>query len=256
MKGIEVTALPRVRAFHGLAAFFYTELWVQLHERLAMMTAVIVQGVILVFVWILNPSLLGVALLGAILFSSFGIGQRVQNEAAYIRIDHKLNNLYLASPLTPEAYFLGMSIGILVAYLPPIAVLVVLALIVIHFSWLTAALLAATSLTLVIFASSTGYFFSTLFRDNRAIWPYASLFYNLFGVLPPVFYPLALFPAALHPVALLIPPSAAAAILQWSIGVTSLTSSQMALAAGGLAVETTAVFLFAIYWARRTAQER
>jgi ABC-2 type transport system permease protein len=248
-------AHPRVRPFHGLGAFFYTELWVQLHERLAMATAVIVQGVILVFVWILNPSLLGVALLGAILFSAFGIGQRVQNEAAYIRIDHKLNNLYLASPLTPEAYFLGMSIGILVAYLPPIAVLVVLSLIVIHFTWLTAGLLAVTALTLVIFSSSTGYFFSTLFRDNRAIWPYASLFYNLFGVLPPVFYPLALFPLVLRPVALLIPPSAAAALLQWSIGVTALSGNELVLAAGGLAIETALVFLFAIYWARRTARE-
>jgi ABC-2 type transport system permease protein len=251
-----LVAYPRIRPFRGLGAFLYTELWVQLHERLAMATAVIVQGVILVFVWILNPSLLGVALLGAILFSAFGIGQRVQNEAAYIRIDHKLNNLYLASPLAPEAYFLGMSIGILIAYLPPIAVLVVLALLVIHFSWLTAALLAATAFALVIFASSTGYFFSTLFRDNRAIWPYASLFYNLFGVLPPVFYPLALFPVALRSVALLIPPSAAAAILQWSIGVTRLTPNEMALAAGGLAVETAVLFLFAVYWARRTARER
>jgi ABC-2 type transport system permease protein len=246
----------RARPFHGIAAFFYTELWVQLHEGLAMATAVIVQGVILVFVWILNPSLLGVALLGAILFSAFGVGQRVLNEAAYIRIDHKLNDLYLASPLTPEAYFLGMSVGILVAYLPPIVILVVLALFVVPFSGLTAALLALTVLTLVVFASSTGYFFSTLFRDNRAIWPYASLFYNLFGVLPPVFYPLALFPALLRPVALLIPPSAAAAILQWSIGVTSLSGNELALAVGGLGIETGLVFLFAIYWARRTARER
>jgi ABC-2 type transport system permease protein len=241
-------------AFHGIGAFFYTELWVQLHERLAMFTAMVVQAVILVFVAILNPSLLGVALLGAILFSAFGLGQRVQNEAAYVRIDHKLNELYLASPLQPEAYFLGMSLGILVAYLPPFAVLVALSFYFIHMTWFSSVLLLLLSLTVAIFACSVGYAFSTLFRDNRAIWPYASIFYNLFGVLPPVFYPLAFFPAKLQPVALLMPPSAAAALMQWATGSTALTSGQIELAVLGLIAETSIVFVFAIYWSRRCSR--
>src|SRR5439155_1536226 len=66
------------------------------------------------------------------LFRSFGqtveegtflIGQRVLNEAAYVRIDHKLNELYHASPLSPEGYFVGIAGGMLVAYLPPSLVL-------------------------------------------------------------------------------------------------------------------------------------
>ena len=83
----------------------------QAHELTAMATSMVVQGVVLVFVWILNPSLLGVAFVGAIIFSMFTMGQRLLNEAAYIRIDHKANDLYLASPLTPEGYFLGMASG-------------------------------------------------------------------------------------------------------------------------------------------------
>ena len=73
-------------------------------------------------------------------------------------------------------------------------------------------------------------------------------------MLPPVFYPFKLFPAALHPVALLMPPSAAAGLVQAALGVTYLSPGEIALAAGGLLVETTAVFLFAIYWARRTVR--
>ncbi len=72
----------------------------------------------------------------------------------------------------------------------------------------------------------------------------------------PVFYPLALFPADVRPIALLLPPSAAAALVQSAIGVTSLSSAQVALAVGGLVVETSALFVFAIYWARRTVRER
>jgi hypothetical protein len=242
------------RAFRGLAAFFWTEALVQLHEELAMATSMVVQVVLLVFVWILNPALIGVALIGSVVFSAFALGQRVLNEAAYVRIDHKANDLYLAGPMSPEAYFLGMAGGILLIYLAPVAILGVLAVVVAHLSLTSGALLLGLSGVVWLFAASTGYVFSTFFRDNRAIWAYSSLFFNVFGVLPPVFYPLGLFPAPLHPIVLLMPPSAAAAVMQAAIGVTTLAPGELLLAVGGLIVETTAIFLFAIYWARRTVR--
>jgi ABC-type polysaccharide/polyol phosphate export permease len=244
------------RAFRGLAAFFWTEALVQAHEELAMATSMVVQGVLLVFVWILNPALIGVALLGAVVFSMFTMGQRVLNEAAYVRIDHKANELYLASPLTAEGYFLGMSAGVLLVYLPPVVVVGGLAELVVHLSLVQVGLLLAVAGAVWLSAASIGYVLSTAFRDNRAIWAYSSLFFNVFGVLPPVFYPLGLFPSALRPIVLLMPPSAAASLLQASVGAAHPTAGEATLAATGLVVEAVALFLFAVYWARRTARER
>ena len=107
----------------GMRTFLATETRVQLHEWLAIGTGSLVQAALLVFVWVLDPSLLPLTVIGAMAYSVFLIGQRVLNEAAYIRIDHKLNELYHASPMTPESYFLGMSLGILLAYTPPIVIL-------------------------------------------------------------------------------------------------------------------------------------
>ncbi len=244
------------RPFRGLVAFFWTEALVQLHEELAMATSMVVQGVLLVFVYILNPGLIGVALCGATIFSVFTMGQRVLNEAAYIRIDHKANDLYLAGPLTPEAYFVGMSAGILAVYVPPVIIVGTLATFVAHLAPATVLLLIALCGAVWLSAASIGYAFSTAFRDNRAIWAYSSLFFNVFGVLPPVFYPFGLFPAFLHPVALLMPPSAAAALIQSAIGVTVLSTGERLLATVGLAGETAALFTFAVLWARRTVRER
>jgi hypothetical protein len=229
---------------------------VQAHEELAMAASMMVQSVLLVFVWILAPSLLGVAFVGAIVYSMFTMGQRVLNEAAYIRIDHKANDLYLAGPMSPEAYFLGMATGILVVYVAPVVVLGVIATAVVHFTVAQGLLLFSLSATVWVFSAAVGYVFSTFFRDNRAIWAYSSLFFNIFGVLPPVFYPFHLWPALLDPVVLLMPPSAAAALVQASLGITQLSSGQTLLAVGGLIVETVALFLFAIYWARRTVRGR
>ncbi|HTZ61971.1 MAG TPA: hypothetical protein VMC82_04970 [Thermoplasmata archaeon] len=247
-------ALAPARAFAGTRAFLWTEVLVQGNEGLAMLTSMVVPGIILVFVEILDPSLIGVALIGAVLFSMFTMGQRVLNEAAYLRIDHKANDLYLAGPMTPEAYFVGMSFGILVIYCAPTLFLGVLAAIVIPLTLTTGLALIGLAAVVWLFAASTGYIFSTFFRDNRAIWAYSSLFFNVFGVLVPVFYPLGLFPTALRPIVLLMPPSAAAALLQSTIGAATLSTGEVTLAVAGLLVETVLVFLFAIYWARRTVR--
>ena len=248
----EPAAAPR--AFGGTMAFLWTEFLVQIHEELAMATSMIVQGVLLVFVWILSPGLIGVALVGAVLFSMFTMGQRVLNEAAYVRIDHKATDLYLAGPLTPEGYFLGMAAGVLLVYLPPVVVVAVLAEIVVHFSVAETLLLLGLCAAVWLSAASIGYSLSTQFRDNRAIWAYSSLFFNVFGVLPPVFYPISRFPEALRPVVLLMPPSAAAALLQRAMGIVTLSPGEVTLAAVGLVVETAVLFAFATLWARRTVR--
>lgn len=255
--GREREAPPR---FQGTLAFALTELRVQGHESLALATSMIVQSVFIVFVWILSPGLLPFALIGAVIFSVFQIGERVLNEAAYVRIDHNLGQLYHASPLTPESYFVGMASGVMTAYLPPVVFLIALAFVVHPFGVFPALVLAGALGFLFLFAASMGYIFSTLFKDSRAIWPYSSLFYNAFGVLPPVFYPLAtwkaVIPPSIEPLALMLPPSASAALVTWAEGLTPLSAVEAALAFGSIALEALLLFAFAIFWARRAATER
>ena len=249
---------PRVRRspWTGLPGFFGTESRVQLHETPSLVSALVIQVIFLVFVWLLAPPSYRVyAVVGAIVFSIFTVGERVQNEAAYIRLDHKLNELYHASPLAPESYFVGMAAGVLVLYLPPVLMLVVILELVHPLTALPALVFLASLAGIWLFSSSMGYIISTLFRDLRAIWPYSSLLFNLFGVLPPVFYPLAAFPGPLQPVALLMPPSAVAALMMDVMGVAPLAHGQLILAVAGLLVECVGVTLFGLRWARRSARE-
>ncbi len=250
-------ALPGIRpkAFRGLVAFAETEFRVQLHEEAAILTSMVVQVVLLIFVSILAPALLGVALVGAIVFSFFALGQRVLNEAAFIRVDHKLNELYLSSPLAPEAYFFGMSLGVLFAYLAPIVVVVVVAEYVVHFTLVTGLVIFGCATAVWLFSCSLGYFVSTLFRDMRAIWPWASLLYNLFGVLPPVFYPITSAPTGIRWISLFLPPSAATALINETITPTNLTGLEPAIAAASLTIEAALAFTLAIYWSRHSVRE-
>jgi ABC-2 type transport system permease protein len=239
----------------GSGAFLATEIRVQLHEWLAIVTGTLTPGALLIFVAVLAPGLIGVTLIGSLVYSMFLIGQRVLNEAAYIRIDHKLNELYHASPLTPEAYFVGIAGGMLVAYLPPS--LVVLAILeVLHPLSAAAWLVLAACLIAVWAVSATiGYVVSTLFKDMKTIWPYSALLTNLFGIVPPVFYPLRLVPVDWRPLVLLLPTSAAAALVNGAAGLGTLSSGEAVLAMVALGTEAIGMFAFGIYWARRMARE-
>jgi ABC-2 type transport system permease protein len=252
---VSLPAVHRSR-WSGLGAFIDTEVRVQLHEVLSIGTSVLVQAIFLVFVAVLAREYLSYTLIGAVVFSTFQIGQRVQNESAWIRIDHKLHELYHASPMSPEAYFLGMSVGILIAYCLPIVVLFVAAGVFIPLSATASLALIAVLAAEFVFTASVGYMFSTWFHDMRAIWPYSTLFFNFFGVLPPVFYPLFLFPSALQPYVLLLPTAGGTALAEDAAGILSLPIAWVLIAALSLVVASVLAFVGAVYWARRISRER
>src|SRR5256886_14224828 len=102
----------------GSGAFLATEIRVQLHEWLAIVTGTLTPGALIVFVAILAADLLPVTLNGALVYSTLLIRRRVLNEAPYIPIDHQLDGLDHASPLSPEGDFVRIPGGMPVAYLP------------------------------------------------------------------------------------------------------------------------------------------
>lgn len=207
------------------------------------------------FVAILAPDLLAFALVGAMSYSAFLIGQRLLNEAAYIRIDQRLNELYHASPMSPEAYFVGMAVGMLVAYSPTVLVFVPLVQLVHPIGLLAWGVIALAVFAVWLVSSALGYVISTLFKDMKTIWPYSSLLTNLLGIVPPVFYPLALLPAEVHAVALVVPTSAATSIAAHAAGIQPLPGDALALASVALAIQAVVLFVVGIAWARRSARE-
>src|SRR2546430_10085185 len=216
----------------GTRVFLATEIRVQLHEWLAIVTGTLTPGALLIFVAVLAPGLLPITLIGALVYSMFLIGQRVLNEAAYIRIDHKLNELYHASPLSPEGYFVGIAGGMLVAYLPPSLVLLGI-LQILHPLDAVAGLTLIVCLLAVWAVSSTiGYVVSTLFKDMKTIWPYSALLTNLFGVVPPVFYRLGSVPVEWRSPLLLLPTSAAAVLVDSAAGPRALARARGAAPGG------------------------
>src|SRR5207302_224790 len=83
------------------------------------------------------------------------------------------------------------------------------------------ALLAAWAIS-----STIGYVVSTLFKDMKTIWPYSALLTNLFGILPPVFYPLSKVPIEWRSLVLFVPTSAAAILVNAAAGLEPVTRQE------------------------------
>src|SRR2546422_10447706 len=92
----------------GTGVFLATEIRVQFHEWLAIVTGTPTPGALLIFVAILAPELIAVTLIRSLVYSMFLIPQRVLNGAAYVPIEHKVKQLYHARPLPPQARFVGV----------------------------------------------------------------------------------------------------------------------------------------------------
>src|SRR5438445_11727228 len=111
----------------------------------------------------------------------------------------------------------------LVAYLPPsLVVLGILELI--HPLGLVAGLTLAVCLLAVWAVSSTiGYVVSTLFKDMKTIWPYSALLTNLFGIVPPVFYPIRFVPVEWRSLVMFCPTPGRAVLFNSGVALQSMT---------------------------------
>src|SRR2546425_3879454 len=89
----------------GTGVFLATEIRVQFHEWLAIVTGTLTPGALLIFVAVLAPDLIAVTLIRSMGYSMFLIRQRGFNEAADNPVDHQPNELYHPTPLSPPADF-------------------------------------------------------------------------------------------------------------------------------------------------------
>ena len=173
----------------------------------------------LFFLYVIAPrALFPYGVVGGVLFTTLFTGNGMLNDCAYLRLERQLQQVFVASPVTPLAYILGMGLSEL-AFALPAMVLFLSILAVVHPIG-AAALAALVGVVLVtwLFATTLGFLISTLFSQLREIWPIGTLVFSLLSVLPPVFYPATEIPAGWQWVALLAPSTFAAQLAGHAVG--------------------------------------
>jgi ABC-2 type transport system permease protein len=174
---------------------------------------------LLFFLLVVAPrSELPFGVVGGILFTALYTGNGIMNDCAYLRLERQLQQVFVASPVRPIAFVLGMALSELTFTLP--ALLVFLAILELVTGIGALALLAMVGVVLLtwLMASSFGFFLSTFFRRLREIWPIGAVVFTALSVLPPLFYPISEIPYGVRWIAFLSPSTYAGQLADRSAG--------------------------------------
>ncbi|MCI4352746.1 MAG: ABC transporter permease [Thermoplasmata archaeon] len=164
------------------------------------------------------PYLFPLEIVGAMLFTTQNIGSWVLGDSAYWRIEHSLQDLFIASPLGKVRYLFGIAVSNMIAAIPAYVVLALLLASVVHVPWFAWIALAVSIGLLWVLFSAIGIAISSRLRSQREIWPVGNLLFTSLGMLSPLYLPIWLLPLLWQRVAWFLPGTYAALLVQSSVG--------------------------------------
>jgi len=135
----------------------------------------------------------------------------------------KIQDMFVASPVSQLAYSLGLSLSNLVTSLPAAALFCVIFVLVTGANPLVLPLTLPPLVLVWLNTTSIGFFLGTYIANPRYIGPFTSGIGIFLMFIPPVYYPPVLLPPILKEVLSIFPTATSANILRGVLGLTELT---------------------------------
>ncbi|MEM3839382.1 MAG: ABC transporter permease [Candidatus Micrarchaeaceae archaeon] len=184
-------------------------------------------SLLIVITFVSHGTLLPVAISGALIMTMITSGTSMQQDLSHLKNDFKLQDMIVSSPTTPAAYLLGMALSEVVYSAPALIVLIALTALYVHVTAIGALTMAAVVIIMFIFASSLGFFLSTLSSDVVQGWAFGGIVSTILSALPPVYYPITYIPMPWQYLAYFSPATYAAEIMQNTVGLTHFSGATM-----------------------------
>lgn len=167
-------------------------------------------------------------------------------DAAFMRLQLRTQDLYVASRVNPSDYMLGLTLSYLMFSLPGIVLYSIIGYFEELFTITSVLILIGILAMLVVSTSSISFIVSSSIKHVRNVWGIAGIMSVVMTVLPPTFYPYFFIPRdALY--ALSITPVTPAAVLtQGAFGLSPVLWSEVPI----LVIETVLYFSLARYLTR------
>ena len=184
---------------------------------------------------------------GAMLFTTQNIGSWCLADSAAFRIELRLQDIFVASPMDKVRYLFGIAFSNIIPAAPALAVLGIILAQVTYVSIGAWVVLIACVLIIWILYSAIGIALSSRLRSQREVWPVGNLMFTTLGILSPLYYPLSILPPVWREIAQFLPATYAALLVQSALGLRTANGSEMLMDAGFL-VLSTAVGLVLAWW--------
>jgi len=205
----------------------------------------------LFFIYIVSQGRsVGFGVAGGLVLTTFSIGTSLQADMTHFRVDLKLQDMVVASPMRAWTYVLGMALSELAFATPGIVAFLFVGYATQSPSLLGLPIILATLLLIWALGSSLGFFLATYLRDIRETFAIAPLLSLVLSVLPPVYYPIAAIPENVRWLGYLAPTADASELIQGALGITPLSGADWLRSAAILIGFTAAFMLLAMFKAQ------
>jgi ABC-2 type transport system permease protein len=145
------------------------------------------------------------------------VGTGLAGDATWYRLETKLQDFFVASPVNQLGYLLGIAFAGLFFASPALVVLLPL-LVYIGLPLISLPIVLLSLVGVWLFSSAIGYLVSTFTSNLRNGWQSGLLLSVIVGILPPVFYPAEILPYDILLITYAIPTTNAALLIRDAMG--------------------------------------
>jgi ABC-2 type transport system permease protein len=225
----ETSMLPVRQAF--LIAYMTGVLWLRRNPTSLIFTAISPFSLLFVLYVISGGEWTDFAIAGSLVMALVGYGLALGQDISFYKTEYKVQDVFVASPVSPITYMMGLALSELMFGLP--ALIVLASLVMFNGgSILDVPLLVATILLIWGSMSAMGFFLSSHMLHMRNATQVISFVNVILTILPPVFYPITFMPELLQPLAYAMPTTHASLMLQYIMGNHAQIPSEWSLGFG------------------------
>jgi ABC-2 type transport system permease protein len=200
-----------------LIAYMTGVLWLRRNPMSLVFTAISPFSLLFVLFVVSGGQYIHFAVAGSLVMALVGYGLALGQDISFYKTEYKVQDVFVASPVSPLTYMVGLALSELLFGLPA---LLVLATLVVYFgSVFSIPLLVATILLIWGAMSALGFFLSSHMLHMRNATQVISFVNVILAVLPPVFYSMDMMPDVLRPLAYAVPTTHASLMLQDIMGI-------------------------------------
>src|SRR5881396_2154573 len=198
----ETNMLPVRQAF--LIAYMTGVLWLRRNPMSLVFTAISPFSLLFVLFVISGGKYTDFAVAGSLVMALVGYGLALGQDISFYKTEYKIQDVFVASPVSPLTYMMGLALSELLFGLPA---LIALASLVMLFGGSVSSipLLVATILLIWGSMSAMGFFLSSHMLHMRNATQVISFVNVILAVIPPVYYSIDRLPIALHYLSYTVP---------------------------------------------------
>ena len=200
-----------------LIAYLTGILWLRRNPLSLVFSAISPFSLLFILFIISDGKYLPLSITGSLVMALVGYGLSLGQDISFYKNEYKIQDLFVASPVSPITYMVGLAISQILFGLPALLVLLTLATLFLSSS-IFLPLLIITTLLVWGSMSSMGFFLSSHMLHMRNVSQIISFVNVILSILPPIFYSIERLPIQLQFVSYFVPTTHASLMIQTTMG--------------------------------------